>query len=150
MTLMYELKTKENEASVEAYLQAIEPEQKQTDCREISSIMSAASGFPPKMWGTSIVGFGSYHYKYPSGHEGDASLTGFSARKRNITIYILPGFDTYEDLMDGLGKFKIGKSCLYINSLADIDREILKELIAKSVEHMKQTYPPSGSAEHTR
>ncbi|CAN5895300.1 hypothetical protein BH24CHL4_BH24CHL4_18470 [soil metagenome] len=137
---MYELKTRETDASVDAYLSGIEPAQKQADCREIASMMSAVTGFPPKMWGSSIVGFGQYPYKYLSGHEGDASLTGFSSRKRNITLYIMAGFTQYQELLNRLGKYKTGKACLYIASLADVDRGVLRELISKSVEHMRQTY----------
>jgi hypothetical protein len=95
----------------------------------------------PKMWGDSIVGFGSYHYKYDSGHEGDYFITGVSPRKQNVTVYIMPGFSRYQPLMKKLGKYKTGKSCLYIKKLDDIDCDILKELISKSVDYMKETYP---------
>lgn len=139
---MYELKTKETDESDEAYLSAIAPAQKQADCRTIADFMSEATGLPPRMWGSSIVGFGQYHYKYASGHEGEAPLTGFSSRKRNITLYILSGFDEYPDLLDRLGEYKTGKACLYINALADVDHETLHELIKKSVEHMKRTNAP--------
>jgi hypothetical protein len=94
----------------------------------------------PKMWGASIVGFGSYHYKYDSGHEGDMCITGFSPRKQNLTLYILPGFERYELLMSKLGKYKTGKSCLYIKRLADIDEKVLEKLIAESVVYMKKKY----------
>ena len=88
------------------------------------------------MWGPSIVGFGSYHYKYESGREGDMPLTGFSPRKQSLTVYIMPGFDEYEDMLGRLGKHKVGKSCLYINKLADVDKSVLRELIEKSVEKL--------------
>ena len=90
------------------------------------------------MWGTSIVGFGSYHYKYASGREGDWFLTGFSPRKQSLTLYIMPGFDRYESLLGNLGKYKTGKSCLYINKLEDVDRTILQEIIKQSVNHLKK------------
>lgn len=92
------------------------------------------------MWGTTMIGFGSYHYQYKSGHEGDWLLTGFSPRKRNLTIYIIAGFKEYEDILKDLGKYKLGSSCLYINRLADIDKEKLKVLIKKSVAYMKDRY----------
>lgn len=91
------------------------------------------------MWGTSIVGFGSYHYKYDSGREGDMPVTGFAPRKQSLTLYIMPGFDAYEDLLSKLGKHKTGKSCLYINKLADVDMDVLRELVKQSVEAMKET-----------
>ena len=95
------------------------------------------------MWGSNIVGFGAYHYVYASGRTGDWPLVGFSPRKGNITLYIMAGFEQYDDLMNKLGKHKTGKSCLYIKSLADVDKGVLKELIAKSVAHMKATNPPA-------
>jgi hypothetical protein len=130
---MAELKTKKTEASVEKFLTAIKDEQTRMDCFEIAKIMKQATKSEPKMWGTSIVGFGSYYYKYASGREGDWMLTGFSPRKQNITLYIMAGFDRYEELLKKLGKHSTGKSCLYIKRLADVDRKVLKELIAESV-----------------
>ena len=94
----------------------------------------------PIMWGPSIVGFGSYHYKYESGREGDMCITGFSPRKQSLTIYIMPGFDGYDKLMKKLGKYKTGKSCLYINKLEDVDLKVLKELISEDVKNMKKKY----------
>ena len=90
------------------------------------------------MWGDSIVGFGSYHYKYKSGREGDWPMTGFSPRKRNLTLYIMPGFSEYDDLLTNLGKYKTGKSCLYINKIEDVDLDVLRELVQQSVEHMAE------------
>ena len=98
---------------------------------------------PARMWGTSIVGFGSYHFKYDSGREGDWFLTGFAPRKQSLTLYVMPGFEHYEQLLARLGKHKIGKSCLYINKLADVDMQVLRELIAESVAHMRRSYPVS-------
>jgi hypothetical protein len=135
-----ELKTKETEQSVEAFLNSIEDEKKRQDSFVILDLMKQVTGLEPKMWGSSMVGFGRYHYKYASGHEGDAYLTGFSPRKQNLTIYIMPGFEHYDELMQKLGKYKTGKSCLYVNKIENIDLEILKELVKQSVELMKETY----------
>jgi hypothetical protein len=141
---MAELKTKQNEQSVDAFLQTVEDEKKRADCLHIVEIMREITGHEPKMWGDTMVGFGSYHYKYASGHEGDAMLTGFSPRKQNITLYITAGFEQYGDLMRKLGKHKTGKSCLYINRLADIDEGVLRTLVKESFDHMAKTNPASG------
>jgi len=101
--------------------------------------MQEVTGEEPVMWGTSIIGFGSYHYKYTSGQEAEWFLSGFSPRKQSLTLYIMSGFDEYEPLLAKLGKYKTGKSCLYINKLADVDQDILKDLISKSVDHMVAT-----------
>ena len=101
-------------------------------------MMADITGEKPVMWGPSVVGFGSYHYKYASGREGDWMITGFSPRKQALTLYIMPGFDRYDDLMVKLGKYKTGKSCLYINKLEDVDKNILHELIAHSVKYMNK------------
>ena len=138
---MAELKTKATDASVEAFLHGVESEKKREDAFAILALMEEVTGEPPKLWGSSIIGFGSYHYKYASGHEGDACLTGFSPRKQNLVLYILAGFDQYDALLAKLGKYKTGKSCLYINKLADIDPDVLRELVAQSVAHMRATNP---------
>lgn len=130
---MAELKTKMTKASVEKFLNAIKDEQTRSDCFEIVKIMKQATRAEPKMWGSSIVGFGSYRYKYASGREGEWMLTGFSPRKQNITLYIMAGFDRYDELLKRLGKFTTGKSCLYIKRLADVDRKVLQELVTESV-----------------
>lgn len=137
---MAELKTKATEASVKDFLDAIPDERARKDCRAIAALMKKATGAAPKLWGPAIVGFGQYHYKYESGREGDWFLTGFSPRKQNLTLYIMAGFDRYDELMARLGKFKTGKSCLYVKRLADIDQKVLKELITASVKHMKKLY----------
>lgn len=139
MAKQAELKTKQTEASVDDFLNAIPDEQTRKDCFEIAKIMKQATKSEPKMWGTSIVGFGSYHYKGASGREGDWMLTGFSPRKQNLTLYIMAGFDRYEALLKKLGKFSTGKSCLYIKKLADVDKKVLKELVTESVKVMKRT-----------
>lgn len=138
---MAELKTQRNDASVTEFLHAIEHEQKRNDAFAILDLMQEVTGAEPQMWGSSIVGFGSYRYKYASGREGDWMMVGFSPRKQNLTLYIMPGFEHYEELMGKLGKHKTGKSCLYINKLADVDQDVLKELVTQSVAHMKATNP---------
>ena len=133
-----ELKTKVNDASVTDFLNSVEDEQKRSDSFEIARIMEQITKEKPKMWGSSIIGFGSYHYKGASGREGDWMLIGFSPRKQNITLYIMPGFERYQGLMKRLGKHSTGKSCLYIKRLSDIDMDVLKELMTESLKVMKQ------------
>ena len=134
---MTELKTKLNNASVDDFL-ASYPEETRKDCYEILKMMKAATKAEPKMWGTSIVGFGSYHYKSErSRQEGDWPLTAFSPRKQNLTLYFMTGFDRYGGLLKKLGKHSLGKGCLYIKHLSDVDKKVLKELIAESVKVMK-------------
>lgn len=136
---MSENKTRANDSDVMAFLNAVEPEKKREDSFTIMELMEEVTGEKATMWGTSIVGFGSYHYKYQSGREGDMPLVGFSPRKQAITLYIMPGFDTYENLMSQLGKHKTGKSCLYIKKIEDVDMEVLRELVKQSAAHMKET-----------
>jgi predicted CopG family antitoxin len=133
---MAELKTKETTASVSDFIDKIADPQRREDCRTVADIMRDVTGEEPKMWGSSIVGFGRYHYKYESGREGDWMITGFSPRKGDLTLYIMGGFDSYSDLLKDLGKYKTGKSCLYIRKLADIDVEVLRKLVKKSVKLM--------------
>ncbi|NJN98586.1 MAG: DUF1801 domain-containing protein [Anaerolineales bacterium] len=137
---MTELKTKPTEQSVEAFLQGVDNEQKRQDCFTVLELMRRITGEEPKMWGSSMVGFGRYHYKYNSGHEGDAFLTGFSPRKQNLTLYITSGFEQFQPLLQKLGKHTTAKSCLYIKRLQDIDLPTLEELIRQSVQTMKQTW----------
>jgi hypothetical protein len=134
---MAELKTKRNKGDVEAFLKSVPDEKKRRDSFTILELMKQVTGEEPEMWGESIVGFGSYHYKYKSGREGDWFVTGFSPRAQNLTLYIMSGFDEYDQLLSRLGKYKTGKSCLYIKKIDDVDREVLKELVKKSVEHME-------------
>ncbi len=138
---MSDLKTKANQQSITAYLNTIEPQKKREDSFAILALMQEVSGEAPQMWGDTIIGFGRYHYKYASGREGDWFLAGFAPRKQNLTLYIMSGFDGYDELMSKLGKHSIGKSCLYIKKLEDIDLAILRQLIAQSIAHMKQTNP---------
>ena len=133
---MSEPKTRPTDASVEDFLKAVEHPQRREDGFELLKIMKELTNEEPTMWGPSIIGFGSYHYKYESGREGDMPLTGFSPRKRSLTVYIMSGFEEYNDLLDMLGKHKIGKSCLYINKLADVDKKVLKKIIKKSLKRI--------------
>jgi hypothetical protein len=134
------LKTTPNDRSVEAFLDSIDDEKKRQDSYRILELMKQVTGVEAQMWGDSIIGFGSYHYKYASGREGDWFLTGFSPRKQAITLYIMAGFDQYEALMNQLGKYKTGKACLYVKKLEDIDIRTLRELVKQSVEHLANTY----------
>jgi hypothetical protein len=136
---MADLKTKRNKRSVEAFLNRVENEKKRNDSFAILRLMKQVTGEEPEMWGDSIVGFGKYHYKYASGREGDWFLTGFSPRVQNLTLYIMAGFDEYDQLLHKLGKHSTGKSCLYIKKIEDVNVEVLKELVKKSVEHMKKS-----------
>ena len=129
---MAELKTQVNDTSVDKFIRGF-PEDRQKDCYKILEMMKKATKQEPKMWGTSIIGFGDYHYKYASGREGDFFITGFSPRKQNLTLYINSGFDEYGSLMERLGKHTTGKSCLYIKKLDAIDTKVLRELVTKSV-----------------
>jgi hypothetical protein len=133
-----QLKTQRNRSSVKAFLAGVADERKRRDAMAVSEIMQAITGEKPAMWGTSMVGFGSYHYKYDSGQEGDWPLVGFSPRKDSLTLYIVPGFKEYGELLRKLGKHKTGVSCLYIKSLEDIHVPTLKTLVRESVKHMKQ------------
>lgn len=135
---MAELKTKPNDKNVNAFINTVTDIKKREDSFAILELMKTITKEQPKMWGDSIIGFGSYRYKYASGREGEWCLTAFSPRKQNLTIYIMTGFDKYEELMKKLGKYKTGKSCLYIKKLEDINMAVLQELIAKSVEAMKK------------
>lgn len=136
---MAELKTKRNKGDVQAFLNSVPDEKKRQDSFAILELMKQVTGKEPEMWGDSIVGFGSYHYKYKSGREGDWFLTGFSPRKQNITLYIMAGFDEYDKLLNKLGKHTTGKSCLYVKKIEDVDVDVLKELVRQSVEHMIKT-----------
>ncbi len=135
---MTELKTKKTEASVEGFLNSIADEQRRADCFTVLEMMKKATKTEPKMWGSSIVGFGSYHYKYATGHEGDCCLIGFSPRKQNLTLYLTDGLEQHQELLNQLGKHKIGKSCLYINKLVDIDLKVLKQMFQHSIAKVKK------------
>lgn len=135
---MAELKTKENDASVAQFLNAVDHPKRREDAWRVLEMMKKVTREEPRMWGSSIVGFGSYHYRYASGQEGDWMLVGFSPRKTALTVYVMSGFDAYDDLLSQLGKYKTGKSCLYINKLEDVDLKILEKLIKQSVAYMRK------------
>lgn len=138
---MYEQKTKETENSVTEFIERVEHPKKREDAYKLLEIFTEASGYPAKMWGPSIIGFGSYHYKYASGHEGDAPLVGFSPRKAKISLYLAACDPERENQLQKLGKYTTGKSCVYINKLAGIDVEVLKQMIRSSVKYFRETYP---------
>jgi hypothetical protein len=133
---MAELKTRPTTESVSTFLNKVADKTRREDCFAVLEMMRDVTKEEPTMWGSSIVGFGRYRYKYESGREGEWPITGFSPRKGDLTLYIVPGFEIAPDLMKRLGKYKTGKSCLYIRKLADVDRKVLKQLIEKSVKKM--------------
>ena len=137
---MAELKTKLNDENVAKFLNTITDETKRIDCFEIVEMMQNTTGLPPKMWGTAIIGFGSYHYKYDSGHEGDMCLIGFSPRKQNITLYVGVSNEKIQQLLPELGKHKTGKGCLYINKLVDVDINMLKKIFKTSFDNAKKEH----------
>ena len=136
---MSENKTRPTEQSVEDFLNSVEHKTRREDGFALLELMKEITEEDAVMWGSSIVGFGRYHYKYDSGREGDMPLVGFSPRKQSITLYIMPGFDEYRDLLATLGKHKTGKACLYVNKLADVDEDVLRQLVRRSYEHMRET-----------
>ncbi len=138
---MAQNKTQPTDESVTAFLNAVEDEQKRADSFEILEMMRELTGEEPKMWGASIIGFGTYHYTYDSGREGDFLRIGFSPRKKNISLYLISGANKNPDLLEKLGKHKTGKSCLYINKLADVDQSVLRNLIDNSLSEMTRIYP---------
>lgn len=138
---MAELKTQKNDADVIAFLNGIEPQKKRDDSFVILELMEEVTGEKAKMWGASIIGFGSYQYKYANGRDAEWMLVGFSPRKQHLVLYIMPGFEQYDGLLDKIGKHKTGKSCFYIKKIEDIDMDVLRELVKQSVEHMIATNP---------
>ena len=134
---MAELKTQKNDGDVMAFIDSVENEKRREFARHLLEVFKDETGFEPQLWGPSIIGYGSYTYKYASGHSGEWMLTGFSPRKQSMTLYIMPGFDHYGELLEKLGKHKTGKSCLYINKESDVDMDIVRQLIRESVEFLK-------------
>ncbi len=134
---MAENKTQFNDASVADFLDAVPDERKRRDSYALLEMMREISGEEPQMYGASIIGFGRSHYKYDSGREGDMPMVGFSPRKQNLSLYLLTGFDDYGEMLGRLGKHKLGKSCLYINKLTDVDQDVLRELIRQTVAFMR-------------
>jgi hypothetical protein len=137
-----ELKTKPTKVSAASHIAAIANVEQQKDARTLVALMRRVTGQQPRMWGPSIVGFGSYHYKYASGHEGDSALTGFAARGRELVVYIAPEFEGRDVLLAKLGEHKTGKVCVYIKRLANVDVKVLEKLVARSVADTKRRYPP--------
>lgn len=138
---MYELKTKETDASVIEFIESVDHPKKREDAFRLLDIFTEVTGYDAKMWGPSIIGFGHYHYKYQTGHEGDAPLVGYSPRKAKISLYFAPGDFEREQLLQQFGKHTTGKACVYINKLADVDEAILKALIQQSIAFFRKTYP---------
>ena len=136
---MAENKTQKTGASVEEFLASVESKTRREDGLRVLQLMNEVTGLEPEMWGPSIVGFGDSHYRYESGREGDFFLTGFSPRKQSLSLYIMAGFDAYDDLLSRLGKHRKGASCLYINKLADVDMAVLRELVEQSYEHARES-----------
>ena len=134
---MAENKTQKTGASVEEFLNSVDNRRRREDGWALLEMMKDLTGLEPEMWGPSIIGFGDYHYRYESGREGDFFLTGFSPRKQSLSLYIMAGFDTYDDLLGRLGKHRKGAACLYVNKLADVDMDVLRELIEESFEHAR-------------
>ncbi len=144
---MSELKTRLNDASVEAFLAGVENDRRREDSLVLLDLMKRVTGREPRMWGSSIVGFGSYRYEYASGRSGDWPRTGFSPRKQSLTVYVMPGFEHCGDLLSRLGKHRTGKSCLYINRLADVDMDVLEHLVRRSLDTMRERYPEERGEE---
>ncbi|MEO8404393.1 MAG: DUF1801 domain-containing protein [Chitinophagaceae bacterium] len=138
---MAELKTKATEQTVESFIEKIADEKIQKDCHGLIKLMKKATGSKPKMWGSSIIGFGQYHYKYDSGHEGDMCITGFSPRKANLSLYIMGGIKGQEELLKKLGKHKASKGCVYIKKLEDVDLKVLESMVKNAVDYIKKKYP---------
>lgn len=134
-------KTRATGVSPEDFLKTVEPAQRREDGQTLLHLFADVTGFPPRMWGPSIIGYGRYHYVYDSGREGDFLATGFSPRKASLSIYILPGYQDYSAILARLGKHKLGKSCLYINKLADIDLDVLGELIRAGLRDLDAKWP---------
>lgn len=140
---MYEAKMKETEQSVIQFIEEIDSLKKREDAYELLDLFTETTGSQAKMWGTSIIGFGSYHYKYASGHEGHAPLVGFSPRKAKISLYVTLEENQRDERLKDLGKHSSGKSCVYINKVADIDRDVLRKMIQESIAYLKELYPDS-------
>ena len=143
--MAYKLKTKQNNGSVDAYLDTVTNEKRRNDALSVMEIMGRVTGLEPKLWGKSLIGFGSYHYKYKSDQEGEWLITAVALRKKALSVYIMPGFKAYGDLMKKLGKYKTGVSCLYVKRLEDVEIVVLEELIARSVADMRRLYPEDAN-----
>ena len=138
---MAENKTKQTEASVDQFIEAVPDPQRREDAKQVRAMMERLSGYPARMWGPSIVGFGTCHYRYESGREGDMPRLGFSPRAKELVLYLSDDYSRHQPLMDRLGKYRTGKSCLYIKRLSDIDEGALEELVRESLDYLRQKYP---------
>lgn len=141
---MYKQKTKETDADVIEFIESVESPKKREDTYKLLQIFEETSGFQAKMWGSSIIGFGSYHYVYPTGHSGDAPLVGFSPRKAKISLYFATGDPDRAPLLARFGNHTTGKACVYINKTQDVDLDVLKQLIVQSIDFLQQLYPPTN------
>ena len=135
-----ENKTKPTTENVEKFIQSVDNEQKRADSFELIELMKKVTGKEAEIWGASIIGFGNYHYKYASGHEGDPPLVGFSPRKSAISLYVFTGLNEHENLLEGLGKFTMGKACIYVKKLSDIDLNVLEKIMKETIQFLKNTY----------
>ncbi|MAM62745.1 DUF1801 domain-containing protein [Maritimibacter sp. UBA3975] len=138
---MAENQTRPTDAAVSEFIDRAEPARRREDARALDAIFREVTGWTPQMWGPAIIGYGSYHYKYDSGREGDMCATGFSPRKANLVLYIMPGYQNYGAMLERLGKHKLGKSCLYLNKLADVDEGVLREIIRTGLDDLAKKYP---------
>lgn len=138
---MYEAKTKPTAARVAAFLAAIEDAARRKDCEDLAALMSRVTGCAPTMWGTAIVGFDRYHYKYASGHEGDSFVIGFAPRKGDLSVYVAAGFEGADECLAELGRHKVGKACLYLRQLADVRLPVLEQLLRRGVAQIKARHP---------
>ena len=138
---MADNKTRETDVSVTDFLSSVTHPTRSADAQTLLDLFQSITGYPPKMWGPTIIGFGQYHYIYDSGREGDCCATGFSPRKANLSIYVMPGYNDYSEILSRLGKYKMGKACLYVNKLADIDIDVLAELIRAGLRDLEAKWP---------
>ncbi|MAK62177.1 MAG: hypothetical protein CMK09_14500 [Ponticaulis sp.] len=136
-----ENKTKATDVDPKSFVANVEHDGRRADAETLLDVFTEVTGLEPSMWGPSMIGYGRYHYKYESGREGEFLMTGFSPRKANMVVYVLPGYTDHSDILNRIGKYKLGKSCLYINKLADVDMDVLKELITAGFDEMKTRYP---------
>ncbi|MDQ3126752.1 MAG: DUF1801 domain-containing protein [Pseudomonadota bacterium] len=139
--MAYETKTKATEVSVADFIAAVENPKRRADAETLCALFEEISGEPPKMWGPSIIGFGSYHYRYASGHEGDAPRLGFSPRKAQTVVYVMSGFEGQADMIARIGKVKTSVACMYVNRLDQIDLGVLREMAVASLTQMRELYP---------
>ncbi|MGR3466822.1 MAG: DUF1801 domain-containing protein [Shimia sp.] len=142
---MSENKTKRTSIAPADFIAAVEHPTRRADAETLDAMFREVTGWAPRMWGPTIIGYGEYHYRYDSGREGDFLATGFSPRKANLSLYIMPGYQDYADILSDLGKHKLGKACLYINKLADVDMDVLRRLVRRGVDDLAQRYPVKPS-----